>query len=132
VGSRPEKIESYRDLRVWQASMAVAAEIYRATAAASNDWKFALGSQTLRAATSVPANIAEGYGRGTTGAYVQFLRIARGSLKEVETHLLLGQRVGALPSDRIEEILGELDGAGRMLNALIRSREASRIEGQQA
>ena len=112
--------------------MAVAAEIYRATAAAPNDWKFALGSRTLRAATSVPANIAEGYGRGTTGAYVQFLKIARGSLKEVETHLLLGQRVGALTSDRIEAILVELDGVGRMLNALIRSLEASRVESQQA
>lgn len=106
--------------------MAVAAEVYRATTAAPNDWKFALGSQTLRAATSVPANIAEGYGRGTTGAYVQFLKIARGSLKELETHLLLGQRVGALPSDQIERTLADLDNVGRMLNALIRSLEVSR------
>lgn len=110
--------------------MGVAAEIYSATAAAPNDWKFALGSQVLRAASSVPANIAEGYGRGTTGAYVQFLKIARGSLKELETHLLLGQRVGALPADRIEAILVDLEGVGRMLNTLIRSLEASRVESQ--
>ena len=108
--------------------MAVATEVYRATATAPNDWKFALGSQTLRAATSVPANIAEGYGRGTTGAYLQFLKIARGSLKELETHLLVGQRVGALPSVQIETILAELDSVGRMLNALIRSLEISRKE----
>ena len=112
--------------------MAAAAEIYRAMSTAPNDWKFALGSQTLRAATSVPANIAEGYGRGTKGAYVQFLRIARGSLKELETHLLLGLRVGALPSDLTETILADLDGIGRMLNALIRSLEASHTDGQQA
>jgi four helix bundle protein len=108
--------------------MAVATEVYRATATAPNDWKYAVGSQTLRAATSVTANIAEGYGRGTTGAYLQFLKIARGSLKELETHLLVGQRVGALPSDQIETILAELDSVGRMLNALIRSLEISRKE----
>jgi four helix bundle protein len=101
--------------------MAVAAQVYRATTTAPNDWKFALGSQTLRAATSVPANIAEGYGRGTTGAYLQFLKIARGSLKELETHLLLAQRVGALPADQVNAIQKELEGVGKMLNALIRS-----------
>jgi four helix bundle protein len=125
VGSRPEKIDSYRDLRVWQASMAVAAEIYRATAAAPNDWKFALGSQTLRAATSVPANIAEGYGRGSAGSYAQFLKIARGSLNELETHVLLAQRLGALSDAQTLPLLQRSARVGKMLNALIKSVQRS-------
>jgi four helix bundle protein len=56
-------IESYRDLLVWQEAMAAAEDVYRATAGAPSSWQFALASQTLRAAASVPANIAEGYGR---------------------------------------------------------------------
>jgi four helix bundle protein len=69
----------------------------------------------------VPANIAEGYGRGSTGSYLYFLKVARGSLKELETHLLLAQRVGALPADQVDAIQNELEGLGKMLNALIRS-----------
>lgn len=85
-------------------------------------------SQALRAAASVPANIAEGYGRGTTGSYVYFLKVARGSLKELETHLLLAQRVGALPAGQVEAIQKELEGVGKMLNALIRSVRSSQAE----
>jgi four helix bundle protein len=121
-------IESYRDLRVWQGAMSTAEKVYRATSAAPADWKFALASQALRAAASVPANIAEGYGRGTTGSYLHFLKIARGSLKELETHLLLAQRVGALPGDQVRIILDELASVGRMLNALIRSVHLTRSE----
>jgi four helix bundle protein len=125
VGSSLE-IESYRDLLVWQEAMLVAETVYRETIRAPADWKYALGNQALRAAASLPANIAEGYGRQSTGSYIQFLKIARGSLKELETHLLLAQRVGGLPSDRAEAILAKLDTIGRMLNALIRSIQSSR------
>ena len=115
MGSRGVTIESYRDLLVWQEAMAAAEDVYRATAGATSSWQFALASQTLRAAASVPANIAEGYGRESTGSYLQFLKIARGSLKELETHLLLAQRVGALKSDQANAILKRLERVGRML-----------------
>jgi four helix bundle protein len=121
VGSSRSTIESYRDLLVWQEAMAAAEDIYRATASASSSWQYALSTQTLRAAASVPANIAEGYGRGSTGSYLQFLKIARGSLKELETHLLLAQRVGALQAGQVDVILKKLEGVGKMLNALIRT-----------
>ena len=132
MGSRGVAIESYRDLLVWQEAMAAAEDVYRATAGAPSSWQFALASQTLRAAASVPANIAEGYGRESTGSYLQFLKIARGSLKELETHLLLAQRVGAPKSDQANAILKKLEGVGKMLNALIRSvRSSSAPRGPQ-
>jgi four helix bundle protein len=103
VGSSGRTIESYRDLLVWQLAMDVAEDVYRVSIHAPADWRYAMANQMVRAAASVPANIAEGYGRDSTGSYLQFLKIARGSLKELETHLLLGQRVGALPSAQTDK-----------------------------
>ena len=72
----------------------------------------------------IPANIAEGYGRNSTGQYVQFLRTAQGSLKELETHLLLAGRV-ALAKERVEPLLKRADGVGRMLRSLANSVRAA-------
>jgi four helix bundle protein len=85
---------------------------------------FGLPSQIRRAASSVPANIAVGYARATTKEYVRFLRIAQGSLKELETHLLLASRVGICSSEQSEEILQITDELGRMLRALTKKLEA--------
>jgi four helix bundle protein len=73
----------------------------------------------------VPANIAEGYGRDSKGSYVQFLKVAQGSLKELETHLLLAQRLGFGSSQAIDSALERGAGLGRMLRSLIRSVERS-------
>jgi four helix bundle protein len=110
-------------LLVWQH---VAEDVYRAAIHTPADWKYAMANETVRAAAPVPANIAEGYGRDSTGSYLQFLKVARGSLKELETHLLLGQRVGALPGEQADRILLKLDGVGRMLNGLIRAVRSSK------
>jgi four helix bundle protein len=74
-----------------------------------------------RVAISIPANIAEGYGRETRGDYVRFLRVSQGSLKELETHLLLAERVSLVPSVQIAPVLALADDLGRMLRSLIRS-----------
>lgn len=87
-------IRSYRDLLVWQRGMDLAAEVYRLSRAWPKEETYGLTSQARRAAAAIPANIAEGYGRQSTASYAQFLKIARGSLKELETHLLLAERVG--------------------------------------
>ena len=81
----------------------------------------AFTSQMRRAAVSVAANIAEGHGRDGRGEFVQFLRVAQGSLKELETHLLLSQRVELAPAKTVEPILGRCEATGKMLRALIRS-----------
>ena len=101
--------------------MDLAAEVYRLTQGWPREEAFGLTSQARRAASSIPANIAEGYGRQSKANYLQFLRIARGSLKELETHLLLAERVGIADHDDCREALQSSDELGRMLNALIAS-----------
>jgi four helix bundle protein len=116
----PEKIDSYRDLVVWQQAMELAVAIYNATRAWPKEELYGLTSQVRRAATSVPANIAEGYGRENLGSYQQFLRIAQGSLKELETHLLIAERIGIAPGSSIEPLMTSSESVGKLLRLLIR------------
>jgi len=113
------EVRSHRDLLVWQRAMDVAVSTYELTRQYPRDELFGLTSQSRRAAASVAANIAEGYGRATRQAYLNFLRIARGSLKELETHLVLAQRVGLAAPERTDVLLGQTDELGRMLHGLI-------------
>jgi four helix bundle protein len=115
-----EGIKSYRDLRVWQSGMEIAANVYRLTQNWPKAELYGLTAQARRAATSVPANVAEGYGRQSTGSYVQFLKIAQGSLKELETHLILASRIELTTAAAIEPILLQADDLGKMLFGLIR------------
>ena len=86
-------VQSYRDLIVWQKAMALAAKCYKDTRNFPASEMYGMTSQIRRSAASIPANIAEGNGRENTGSYIQFLRIAQGSLKELETHVLLANSV---------------------------------------
>ncbi len=105
--------------------MDLAVDCYKITSSFPGEEKYGLTSQIRRAASSVPANIAEGYGRESKGAYVQQLRVAQGSLKELETHLILAQRVGIAAEAMINPLAQQSDDVGRMLRSLIRSVEAS-------
>ncbi len=113
------EVRSYRDLLVWQRAMDLAVDTYAVSRAYPREELFGLTSQTRRAAASIAANIAEGYGRSTKPAYLNFLRIAQGSLKELETHLILAEKVGVTPSGSTDELLGAADELGRMLTGLI-------------
>jgi four helix bundle protein len=117
-------MESYQDLKVWQKAMHVAADCYLQTKSFPKEESFGMTSQIRRAACSIPANIAEGWGRGSTKDYLKFLRIAQGSTKELETHLLLSQRVDLLTPCQAEPILSVLSEVSRMLIALIHSLES--------
>ena len=101
--------------------MDLAAEVYRLTRAWPKEEIYGLTSQARRAAASIPANIAEGYGRQSSASYSQFLKVARGSLKELETHLLLAERVGLAAQGTLGDALLQADEVGRMLGGLIRS-----------
>ncbi|MCP3373520.1 four helix bundle protein [Bradyrhizobium cajani] len=101
--------------------MSLAESCYRLTAQFPRDELFGLTSQIRHAAASIPANVAEGHGRENTGSFVQSLRISQGSLKELETHLLLAERVGILAASDLEPVLGRSESLGKMLRALIRS-----------
>lgn len=114
-------MDSYRDLVVWQKAMDLAVQCYSATQSFPTDERFGLTSQIRRSAAAIPANIAEGHGRETAGAFVQHLRIAQGSLKELETHLQLSRRLAFLDLSVCDSRLNECDEIGRMLRGLIRS-----------
>jgi four helix bundle protein len=114
-------IRSYRDLIVWQKALAFAALCYAKTRSFPRSEAFGLTTQIRRAAASIPANIAEGNGRENTGSYIQFLRISQGSLKELETHVLLSQTVELMKTPDAEEILRMADEVGKLLRSLIRA-----------
>jgi four helix bundle protein len=123
-------IQSYRDLLVWQKSMDLVTEIYQLTRPFPQEELFGLTSQTRRAAVSVPANIAEGYGRIHRKEYLYHLSIARGSLMEVETHLQIALRLTYLSREQGAQIWSLLQEVGRLLNGLIRSLKADSSDGQ--
>jgi four helix bundle protein len=114
-------VRSYRDLIVWQKAMALAALCYAKTRSFPRSEAFGLTTQIRRAAASIPANIAEGNGRENTGSYIQFLRISQGSLKELETHVLLSQTVQLMEASDAEQILEVTEEVGKLLRSLIRA-----------
>ncbi|MBD2297976.1 four helix bundle protein [Nostoc sp. FACHB-87] len=116
-------MQSYRDLKVWQEAMNVAELCYKATKAFPKEETYGMIAQIRRDASSIPANIAEGYGRRTCGEYIQFLYIAQGSLKELETHLLLSIRVELASSQIIIPVVNQCESVGKLLFFLIRSLE---------
>ena len=120
---RDSPVRSYRDLRVWKLSIELIVDCYEATKAYPPVELYGLTSQIRRSATSIAANIAEGYGRENRGSYLQYLRIAQGSLKELETHLIVSQRLGILDAATEEKLLLTTEDVGKMLRALIRSVE---------
>jgi four helix bundle protein len=94
-GDKPP-ITDYRDLDVWKEAMELAAVAYEATRAFPREEVFGMTSQMRRASVSIAANIAEGFGRAQTRPFIQFLRVAQGSLKELETLVALAERVSLL------------------------------------
>ncbi len=111
---------------MWQRAMDLAVESYELTKYFPREEVYGLTSQVRRAAASVPANIAEGYGRDGAGSYVQHLKIAQGSLKELETHILLSSRIGLSSQDRVSKAMAISEEVGKMLRSLIRSLQDER------
>lgn len=118
---KPEAVTSYRDLVVWQKAMALVSAVYKLTGTFPNSERFGLASQIQRAAVSIPSNIAEGQGRLATKEFRQFLGVARGSLKELETQLLISIDLGYASREQTDACLDLADEVGRMLNALIKA-----------
>lgn len=117
------KVQSYEDLEVWQMAMTLAEDCYRLTADFPREETYGLTSQIRRAAVSIPANIAEGFGRNQTGNFLHFLRIAQGSVRELETHLLLANRLKVTEAERATPCRETAIRVSKMLRALIRKLE---------
>ena len=114
-------VQSYRDLIAWQKSMDLVLEIYRCTEAFRRTEIYGLSSQLRRAAVSVPSNIAEGHERSSTGEFRQFLGHSLGSLMEIETQIIIADRLGYLDRDHAERLLELSSEVGKVLNGLVRS-----------
>ena len=118
--SAKSRIQTHRDLIVWQKARQLAAASYRIARKLPPEERFGLTSQIQRAAISVPSNIAEGHGRLGKGDYARHLSIARGSLTELECLLDLGADVGYYEPASVEAPLAIADEVGRMLWVLVR------------
>lgn len=112
-------IRSYKDLIVWQKSMDLAEAIYLITESLPSTENYGLRTQIRRAAVSIPSNIAEGYGRQTTGSYKQFLLIARGSLLELETQIEICVRLKYLDKSNTSNLEIVFTEISKMLTSLI-------------
>ena len=115
------EINSYRDLKVWQLSMDLVIDCYRAVKLFPKHEQFGLSSQLQRAAVSIPANIAEGHGRSYTKEYLRHIAIAKGSLVELETHIQIADRLNYCGEKKINELLEKTSSIGRMLTNLRKS-----------
>jgi four helix bundle protein len=101
--------------------MDIAVTCYQLTKTFPREELYGLSSQIRRASSSIPANIAEGYGREYRKEYIHFLRISQGSLKELETHLILSSRVNIIIDPDLQTILTKTESIGKLLNGLIRA-----------
>ena len=110
---------SFSGLEVWKEAFEFTIEVYRITGKFPKEEKYALTSQLKRAASSVPANIAEGRGRGGNKEFCRFLYIARGSLEESKSHLLLANGLGYIDESDIIGLEEKTERLGAMLNNLI-------------
>ena len=112
-------VKDYKELEVWQKAVNLATALYEVISGFPDTERFGLTAQIRRSAASVPANIAEGWGRGSTREYVQFLLIARGSLLELETHLIIAHKLGYMIREQSDSVQKQLESISKMLNRLI-------------
>jgi len=114
-------INSYRELETWQEAMNLVESIYEITRSLPSEEMYGLKSQIRRSAVSIPSNIAEGHGRKGSAEYLHHLSIAKGSLAELETQLILCVRLNFITSDIMKPVWQKTQTVGKLLTGLIRS-----------
>ena len=123
MSSQPSPARSFRDLVVWQKAHGFVLGVYRYTEAFPEREKYGLAHQLRRAAVSIPANIAEGFGKRSQPEKARFLNIAEGSLEECRYYLILSQDLGYGQND---SLMSTLEETSKLLNAYVRTILASR------
>ena len=114
-------IKTYKDLLIWQKGILLVKTIYTNLESFPKDEIFGLQSQIKRAAVSIPSNIAEGWGRNSTISYIHFLKIARSSLFELETQIIIANELNFISDLKFNEITQIITEESKMLNAFIKS-----------
>ena len=114
------EISSYRELLIWQKGMQIAELTYSLAFDFPNDEIYSLTNQVKRSSVSVPSNIAEGFGRNSTLSYMNFIKISRGSLYELETQLILAKRLNFVANGALyDSIINLITEEGKMINTLL-------------
>jgi four helix bundle protein len=111
--------DSFRELIVWQKAVKACTSVYRCTEAFPRQEVYGLVNQMRRAAVSVASNIAEGYGRRSTGEYLQFLGNARGSNAELQTQIVIARELGFGSTDLLADVERQTTEVGKMLHAML-------------
>ena len=119
IGKRKIILKSYKELKVWQKGVELTIEIYKLANSFPSEEKFALISQMHRASISIPSNIAEGWGRESTKDYIRFLQISRGSVLELETQLIISEKLKYINEDNCIDLSMKIESLLMMLNKLI-------------
>ncbi len=132
MSGEADEVRSHRDLDAWRRGLEWAEHVYRVTRSWPDEERSGLTAELRRAAVSAPASLAEGAGRRSTGEFLQFIGVARGSLAEAETLLILARRLGYLAEDDVDLCFGGVADLDRMLTALSRSLQAKRRSPRQA
>ena len=114
-------IRNYTDLIAWQKAMALAELLYRTTNGMPREELYGLTSQMRRAAVSIPSNIAEGQGRRTDGEFLHMLSVSHGSVRELETQVILVNRLRFLTDDNSRAVLEQCGEVGRLISGLMNS-----------
>ena len=112
------KIQSHRDLAVWQKGMDLVVAVYAFAKLLPLEERYGLIQQVTRATVAVPANLTEGHSRGTRRDYAHFVSIARSSLMEAETYVMIAERLGFVTAAAARDILDRITELGRMLTSL--------------
>ncbi|UCE05733.1 MAG: four helix bundle protein [bacterium] len=117
-------MKSYKELEIWKKAIDLSLLVYKLSRAFPSEEKFGLTSQIRRCSVSIPSNIAEGWGRGSTKEYIYFLQIARGSLMELETQLIIAFKLNYFDEGKNKDITELLTSVIMMLNKLISTLKA--------
>ncbi len=117
------KIQSYRELEVWQCAIEFVDRIYDLTGCFPKEERYGLSNQLRRSAVSIPSNIAEGSARANTRELMQFINIARGSLAEAETQLIIAYRRKYIDEAEFHPLMESSASIGKMLMRLLQSLE---------
>ncbi len=118
-------VTDYKDLEVWQRAIGLCQEIYRLTEAFPERERYGLSAQMRRAAVSIPSNIAEGYGRGSRQDYTRFVKMSRGSAAELETQLVLADKLQLGTPESTREAMGQLAIVPRLAHGLVKALDRS-------
>lgn len=119
TGGKDEKMKAHHRLKVWRRSIDFVIEIYKLTEKFPKSELYGLTNQMRRAAVSIASNLAEGAGRNSKKEFKQFLSISQGSIAELETQLIISEKLGFCSG--IDDLFSELDEISKMIVGLIKS-----------